>query len=99
VLALPFTRDPTQNFFAGGGIGWTGIGSIVAGPYLDYELTLRDGYSIGQPLSAGTTIAGATQQGLRVGSFVSANVDLLGLFHLFVPERGASIDAATGKEK
>jgi len=99
VLALPFTRDPTQNFFVGGGLGWTGVGSIVVGPYLQYELTLRDGYAIGQPLPAGTTIAGATQQRLRVGSFVSASVDLLGLFHVFVPGRGSSIDAATGKEK
>ena len=31
VLGLPFTRDPTQNFFAGGGLGWTGVGSIVVG--------------------------------------------------------------------
>jgi hypothetical protein len=99
VLALPFTRDPTQNFFAGGGLGWTGVGSIVVGPYLQYELTLRDGYSIGQPLPAGTAIQAATQQGLRVGSFVSASVDVLGLFHLFVPGHGSSIDAATGKEK
>jgi len=99
VLALPFTRDPTQNFFAGGGLGWTGVGSIVAGPYMQYELTLRDGYSIGQALPAGTTIQAATQQTLRVGSFVSASVDVLGLFHLFVPGHGSSIDAATGKEK
>jgi hypothetical protein len=99
VLALPFTRDPTQNFFAGAGLGWTGVGSIVAGPYLQYELTLRDGYSIGQALPAGTPIAAATQQGLRVGSFVSASVDLLGLFRLFVPGHGDAIDAATGKEK
>ncbi len=99
VLGLPFTRDPTQNFFAGGGLGWTGVGSIVVGPYLQYELTLRDGYSIGQALPAGTTIQAATQQGLRVGSFVSASVDVVGLFHLFVPARSASIDAATGKEK
>jgi hypothetical protein len=99
VLALPFTRDPTQNFFVGGGLGWTGVGSIVVGPYLQYELTLRDGYSIGQPLPAGTTIAAATQQRVHVGSFVSASIDLIGLFHLFVPAHGASIDAATGKEK
>ena len=99
VLGLPFTRDPTQNFFAGAGLGWTGVGSIVAGPYLQYALTLRDGYSIGQALPAGTTIEAATQQTLQVGYFVSASVDLLGLFHLFVPAHGASIDGATGKEK
>ncbi|HEX3343407.1 MAG TPA: hypothetical protein VHS09_02490, partial [Polyangiaceae bacterium] len=99
VLALPLTRDPTQNFFAGGGLGWTVVGSIVAGPYLQYELTLRDGYSIGQALPAGTTIQAATAQELRVGYFVSASVDLVGLFHLFVPSHGSSIDAATGKEK
>ncbi len=99
VLALPFTRNPTQNFFAGAGLGWTGVGSIVAGPYLQYALTLRDGYSIGQALPAGTTIGAATQQALQVGYFVSASVDLVGLFHLFLPAHGASIDAVTGKEK
>jgi hypothetical protein len=99
VLALPLTRNPTQNFFGGAGLGWTGVGSIVGGPYLQYALTLRDGYSIGQPLPAGTTIQGATAQELRVGYFVSASVDLLGLFHLFVPGHSSAIDAATGKEK
>ena len=99
VLGVPFTRDPTKNFFVGGGLGWTGVGSIVVGPYLQYALTLRDGYAIGQPLAGGTTIAAATQQGLRVGSFVSASVDVVGLFRLFVPGHGSSIDAATGKEK
>lgn len=99
VLALPLTRDPTQNFFGGAGLGWTGVGSIVAGPYLQYELTLRDGYSIGQALPAGTTIQAATAQEMRVGYFVSASVDLVGLFHLFIPSHGSVIDAATGKEK
>jgi len=99
VLAVPFTRDPTKNFFVGGGLGWTGVGSIIVGPYLQYALTLRDGYSFGQALPGGTTIAGAAQQRLSVGTFVSASVDVLGLFHLFVPAHGSSIDAATGKEK
>jgi len=99
VLAVPFTRDPTQNFFAGGGIGWTGVGSIVVGPYLLRELTLRSGYSFGDALPAGTTIYAATQPGLRVGTFVSASIDLFGLFHLFLPGRPSVIDAATGKEK
>jgi hypothetical protein len=99
VLALPLTRDPTKNFFGGAGLGWTGVGSIVGGPYLQYALTLRDGYAIGEALPGGTTIAGATQQELRLGYFVSASVDLVGLFHLFVPSHGSAIDAATGKEK
>jgi hypothetical protein len=99
VLGVPFTRDPTQNFFAGGGVGWTGVGSIVVGPYLLRELTVRDGLAIGDALPAGTTIGAATQPGLRVGSFVSASVDLLGLLHLFLPAHVSAIDAATGKEK
>jgi hypothetical protein len=99
VIGLPFTRNPTQNFFTGAGLGWTGVGSLVAGPYLAYQLTLRDGYSFEQALPAGTTVQAATQQQLRVGYFASASVDLVGLFRLFVPAHGASIDAATGKEK
>ena len=99
VLGVPFTRDPTQNFFAGAGLGWTGVGSIVVGPYLLRELTVRDGYAIGEALPAGTTILAATQPGLRVGTFVSASVDVVGLFRLFVPAHASAIDAATGKEK
>lgn len=99
VLAVPFTRNPTQNFFAGAGLGWTGVGSIVVGPYLLRELTLRDGYSLGEALPNGTTIYAATQPALRVGSFVSASIDLLGVVHLFLPGHTAVIDAATGKEK
>jgi hypothetical protein len=99
VIGVPFTRDPTQNFFVGAGLGWTGIGSLTAGPYLLRELTLRPGYGIDQQLPVGTSLDAATRPALQVGYFVSASVDLLGLFHLFVPGHPASIDAATGKEK
>ena len=99
VIGIPFTRDPTQNFFVGGGIGWTGVGSIVAGPYLLRELSLRDGYELGQVLPTGTSLDAATEPSLQVGYFVSASLDLVGLFHLFFREHPASIDAATGKEK
>jgi hypothetical protein len=63
------------------------------------ELTLRDGYSFNSALPNGTTIYAATQPGLRVGSFVSASLDLLGLFHLFIPSHASVIDGATGKDK
>lgn len=99
VVGVPFTRDPTQNFFLGAGIGWTGVGSISAGPYLLRELSLRDGYQVGQQLPAGTSFDAATEASLQVGYFVSASVDLLGLFHLFFPVHASSIDAVTGKEK
>jgi hypothetical protein len=99
VLGVPFTRDPTQNFFVGAGLGWTGVGSITAGPYLLRELSLRSGYSMNEQLPAGTSLDAATRPALQVGYFVSASVDLLGLFHVFVPSHPASIDAATGKER
>jgi hypothetical protein len=99
VLGVPFTRDPTQNFFVGAGLGWTGVGSITAGPYLLRELTLRPGYSVDQQLPVGTSLDAATRPALQVGYFVSASIDLLGLFHIFVPSHPASIDAATGKER
>jgi hypothetical protein len=99
VIGVPFTRDPTQNFFVGGGVGWTGVGSITAGPYLLRELTLKSGYQVGQVLPAGTSFDAATEAALQVGYFVSASVDLLGVFHLFFPGHASSIDAVTGKEK
>ena len=75
------------------------VGSIVAGPYLLRELTLRDGFGDGQALPNGTTIQAATVPGLRVGYFLSASIDLIGLFHVFFPGHTTSIDGATGKEK
>ncbi len=99
VIGVPFTRDPTQNFFLGAGIGWSGVGSISAGPYLLRELSLKDGYQVGQQLPAGTSFDAATQASLQVGYFVSASVDLVGIFHLFVPVHASSIDAVTGKER
>ena len=98
-IGIPFTRDPTQNFFVGGGLGWTGIGSITVGPYFLNEITLRNGYAPNQQLLNGTTLGAATVAGLRVGYFASASIDLVGLFHLFVPTHVATIDAVTGKEK
>ncbi len=99
VIGVPFTRDPTQNFFLGAGIGWSGVGSISAGPYLLRELSLKDGYQVGQALPAGTSFDAATQASLQVGYFVSASVDLVGIFHLFFPAHASSIDAVTGKER
>jgi hypothetical protein len=99
VIGVPFTRDPTQNFFVGGGLGWTGVGSVTAGPYLLRELTLKSGYQVGQVLPAGTSFDAATEAALQVGYFVSASVDLLGVFHLFFPGHASAIDAVTGKEK
>lgn len=98
VIGIPLSRDPTQNFFVGGGIGWTGIGSITAGPYLLRELTLLPGHSIGDTLPTGTSLDAVTSPQVNLGFFVSASIDLVGLFHLFVPERVSTLDAATGRE-
>ena len=99
VIGIPFTRDPTQNFFVGAGLGWTGIGSIAAGPYLLRELSMRGGYPLDRPLPAGTSLDAVTEPALQVGYFISASVDVVGLFHLFFPVHAAALDAATGKEK
>jgi hypothetical protein len=99
VLGIPLSRDPTQNFFAGAGLGWTGVGSIVAGPYLLRELTLRDGFSSGDALPTGTSFDAATHPTLQVGYFASASIDVLGLLHLFLPARAPTIDAVTGMER
>ena len=98
VIGVPLSRDPTQNFFVGAGIGWTGIGSIVGGPYFLRELTLNPGYAVGEPLPAGTSLDAITTPGVNVGFFVSASVDVVGLFHLFVHEHQPTLDAVTGRE-
>ena len=99
VIGVPFTRDPTQNFFVGAGLGWTGIGSITVGPYMLRELTLRDGYAVGEALPVGTSFDAATNAALQVGYFASASIDLVGLFHVFFPGHPTAIDGATGKEE
>ncbi len=98
VIGIPLSRDPTQNFFVGGGIGWTGIGSITAGPYLLRELTLDPGHSIGDQLPAGTSLDAVTSPAVHLGFFVAASVDIVGLFRLFVPEHLPTLDAASGRE-
>lgn len=98
VLAIPLSQNPTEHFYIGGGLGWTGVGSISVGPTLVRELSLRSGYSVGEPLPAGSSFSGITHPAVQVGWFVSASVDLLGLFHLFVPVHVKSIDASTGNE-
>jgi hypothetical protein len=98
-LSIPFTRDPTQNFFIGGGLGWTGVGSLNFGPYFLRETTLRPGFVPNQQLPSGTGIAAATVANLEVGYYLSASVDLLGLVHLFWQPHTPTIDAVSGKEK
>jgi hypothetical protein len=99
VVGIPFTRDPTANFFVGGGLGWTGVGSVSVGPYFLREVTLRPQFAVGDTLPSGVPFGATTVAGVRVGYFVSASVDLVGLFHLFVPSRAPTIDGLTGKEK
>jgi hypothetical protein len=99
VVGIPFTRDPTSNFFVGAGVGWTGVGSITGGPYIIRETTLRQGFAVNQTLPAGVPFGAVTVPGLHTGYFFSASIDLVGLFHLFVPVRAPTIDALTGKEK
>ena len=97
VIGIPLSRDPTQNFFVGAGLGWTGVGSITAGPYLLRELTLLPGHSIGDALPAGTSLDAITNPKVNVGFYVSASIDVVGLFRLFFPEHLPTMDAATGR--
>ena len=97
VIGIPLSRDPTQNFFVGAGLGWTGVGSITAGPYLLRELTLLPGHSIGDPLPAGTSLGSITNPQVNVGFYVAASIDIVGLFRLFFPEHLPAIDAASGR--
>lgn len=99
VLAVPLSRDPTENFFIGAGLGWTGVGSITAGPYLLREQTLNAGIKDGQPLPVGSSLRGVTHVEVQTGWFVSASIDLVGVFHLIVPRHLRTFDAATGAEK
>jgi hypothetical protein len=99
VIGIPLSRDPTENFFVGGGIGWTGVGSITAGPYLLRELTLDPGHSIGDQLPPGTSLDAITSPAVHVGFFVSASIDVVGLFRLFFPEHSPTLDAASGREQ
>jgi len=97
VLGIPLSVDPTNNFFVGAGLGWTGVGSITVGPYLARELSLRPGTMLEQTLPMGTSFASVTQPSVQVGYYVSVSVDLVGLFHLFVPRHLKTFDAV-GRE-
>ena len=99
VIGIPLSRDPTENFFVGAGIGWTGIGSITAGPYLLRELELNAGHNVGDSLPGGTSLRAITTPTVNVGFYVSASIDVVGLFRLFVHEHEPTLDAATGRER
>jgi len=99
VVGIPFTRDPTSNFFVGAALGWSGVGSIAVGPYIIRETTLRQGFALNQTLPAGVPFGSVTVAGVHTGYFISASVDLVGLFRLFVPSHSPTLDALTGKEK
>jgi hypothetical protein len=98
VLAVPLSENPIDHFFIGAGLGWTGVGSVTIGPYIVKELSLRPGNSVGETLPSTSSFSSITHPEFHVGYYVSASVDLFGLFRLFVPEHLKSIDATTGKE-
>jgi hypothetical protein len=99
VVAIPFTKDPTSNFFFGAGLGWSGVGSLTAGPYVIRETMLRQGFKAYETLPTNVPFDAVTYAGAGVGYYVSASIDLVGLFHLFVPKHSPVIDGVTGKEK
>jgi hypothetical protein len=99
VIGIPFTKDPTSNFFVGAGVGWTGVGSLTVGPYIIRESMLRQGFSPYKAISTDVPFDAIAYTGAGVGYFVSASIDLVGLFHLFVPSHAPIIDGLTGKEK
>ncbi len=98
VLGIPLSRNPTENFFIGAGLGWTGVGSITAGPYLLREATLNAG-GYPQDLPMGASLTSVTHPTIQVGYYLSASVDLVGLYHLVVPRHLGTFDATTGKEQ
>lgn len=98
VVGIPFTRDPTRDFFVGAGLGWTGAGSISAGPYLLRELALDSGHHFRDAVQTGTSIETVASPALRVGYFVSASVDLMGLAHIVFTRKEPTLDATTGAE-
>jgi hypothetical protein len=99
VVGIPFTRDPTSNFYFGAGIGWTGVGSITGGPYIIRETMLRQGFEPLQTLPNNVPFDAVTYGGAGVGYYVSASIDLVGLFRLFVPWHAPTLDGLTGKER
>lgn len=98
VVGVPLSRDPTQNYFVGAGVGWTGIGSISFGPYITRQANFANGYAPGQVLPTGVSLAATTTPGYDVGYFVSATVDLLGILHLFIPPHLPTYDAVSGHD-
>lgn len=98
VIGIPLNRDPTQNYFVGAGLGWTGIGSITAGPFITREASFAQGYADGQTLPSGVSLANVTSPAYQVGYFASASIDLLGLVHLFIPVHEPTFDIITGAD-
>ncbi|HUB09363.1 MAG TPA: hypothetical protein VMB50_20330 [Myxococcales bacterium] len=94
-LIVPFTLDPTKNYFIGAGVGIFDVASIDVGVHL--ALTTQPAYSTGNYY--GETFSTSpiefdhvTQPGpLAGGWFVSLSVDLVGVVHLIVDQLQPSV--------
>jgi hypothetical protein len=85
-LIIPFTLDPTRNYFIGAGVGILDVASIDVGAHVAFSQIPAPGNFYGQTFaSSPVEIGHVTQYGaLAAGYFVSLSVDLVGLSHLIV---------------
>ncbi|HUB09765.1 MAG TPA: hypothetical protein VMB50_22360 [Myxococcales bacterium] len=89
-IIIPFTVDPTRNYFIGAGVGIFDVASIDVGVHL--ALTTQPAYATGNYYgetfnTSPIDLDHLTQAGpLAGGWFLSLSVDLVGVVHLIVDQ-------------
>ncbi len=87
-IIIPFTIDPTHNYFIGAGLGIFDVASIDVGAHLSLTRVPAPGNSYGETFTTSPIdINHVTQAGpIAGGYFVSLSVDLVGVVHLIVDQ-------------
>lgn len=100
-IIVPFTLNPLENYFIGGGIGWNDVGSLSVGTHLALTRQPGTGTPYGTQFSSSPIdLNHVTDPGpLRGGYFVSLSLDLLGMAHLFFEDQQPVVrDVYSGRE-
>ncbi len=87
-IIIPFTLDPTKNYFIGAGVGILDVASIDVGAHLALTTVPAPGHYYGEtfntsPIDINHVTTGGPVAG---GWFVSLSIDLVGVVHLIVDQ-------------
>ena len=87
-IIVPFTLDPTRNYFIGAGLGLLDVASIDVGAHIAFTRVPAPGNYYGQTFTTSPIdLDHVSSYGpIAAGYFVSLSLDLVGISHLIVDQ-------------